>query len=43
MFKSFKTWMGKAGDWLKANFRSYFWYFVAFVAGIIVCGLFQAF
>lgn len=40
MFASFKTWMGKVKEWMKANFRSYFWYFVAFLAGILVGGLF---
>lgn len=35
-------WMTKVKDWMKANFKSYFWYFVVFLAGILVCGLFQA-
>jgi len=28
-------------EWVKTNFKAYFWYFVAFLAGVLACGFGQ--
>lgn len=33
-----KRWIIVAKDYIKANFHKYFWYFIAFIAGILVAG-----
>lgn len=31
--------ISKIKDFVKANFKKYFWYFIVFLAGILLCGM----
>jgi uncharacterized membrane protein len=35
-----KHWIEEVKDFIEANFRHYFWYFVVYIAGIITAGFF---